>query len=241
MVLGFGAGTFDHEFDVIDMAGVDRVGLVRSNAEILRRLLAEDGVTYRDDVYSFDDISIEPKPGAPVPFWYCGATPRSARLAAEYCDGWMPGRTTLLTIAERVATMREMTAANGRPMPTVAVIPPTSIAATHDLALSGVNLEGLLAWANLRGKWWAKPPSGSFTTAEDIEGSLIAGTPDEVVEQVGRFAEVGVEHLVFDLRMNFDRWFASVELLGREVLPALRVLILCVGCLADTCAACIET
>ena len=54
----------------------------------------------------------------------------------------MPGRTTLLTIAERAATMRELTAANGRPMPTVAVIPPTSIAATHDLALSGVNLEG---------------------------------------------------------------------------------------------------
>ena len=117
MVLGFGAGTFDHEFDVIDMAGVDRVGLVRSNAEILRRLLTEDGVTYRDDVYSFDNISIEPKPGAPVPFWYCGATPRSARLAAEYCDGWMPGRTTLLTIDERVATMRELTEANGRPMP----------------------------------------------------------------------------------------------------------------------------
>ena len=46
--------------------------------------------------------------------------------------------------------------------------------------------------------------------------------PDEVVEQVRRFADVGVEHLVFDLRMNFDRWFASVELLGREVLPALR-------------------
>ena len=38
---------------------------MRSNAEILRRLLTEDGVTYRDDVYSFDNISIEPKPGAP--------------------------------------------------------------------------------------------------------------------------------------------------------------------------------
>ncbi len=222
VTLGFGAGTFDHEFDVIGMAGVDRVELVRSNAEILRRLLTEDNVTYRGDVYSFENISIEPKPRAPVPFWYCGATPRSARLAADYADGWMPGRTTLLTIAERVETMRKLTARNGRPMPAIAVIPPTSIAATTDLAWAGVNLDGLLAWANLRGKWWAKPPSGRFETADDIEGSLIAGTPGEVVEQVGRFAAVGVEHLVFDLRMNFDRWFASVELLGREVLPALR-------------------
>ena len=57
------------------------------------------------------------------------------------------------------------------------MIPPTSIAPTHDLAVQGVNLDGLLAWANKRGKWWAKPPSGRFATAEDIEGSLIAGTP----------------------------------------------------------------
>lgn len=222
VVLGFGAGTFDHEFELIDMADADRVELVRSNAEILRRLLTEDGVTHSDDTYSFENISIEPKPARPVPFWYCGATPKSARLAAEYCDGWMPGRTTLLTIEQRVATMRELTSESGRPMPTIAVIPPTSIAATSELANEGVNLDGLLAWANKRGKWWAKPSSGEFKTAEDIEGSLISGNPDEVVEQLRAFAAVGVEHLVFDLRMNFERWFGSIELLGREVLPALR-------------------
>ncbi|MCH2623806.1 MAG: LLM class flavin-dependent oxidoreductase, partial [Acidimicrobiales bacterium] len=151
-----------------------------------------------------------------------GATPRSARLAAEYADGWMPGRTTLLTIDERVKTMRELTTENGRPMPTIGVIPPTSIAATHELAFDGLNVDGLLAWANKRGKWWVKPASGEFATAEDIEGSLIAGNPEEVVDQVKRFEEVGVEHLVFDLRLTYERWFASIELLGREVLPALR-------------------
>ncbi|MDP6975893.1 MAG: LLM class flavin-dependent oxidoreductase [Acidimicrobiales bacterium] len=222
LILGFGAGTFDHEFELVGMGDLDRVELVRSNAEILRRLHTEDQVTYADDVYAFEGISIDPKPAEPIPFWYCGATPKSARLAAEYADGWMPGRTTLLTIEERVRTMRELTAANGRPMPTVAVIPPTSIAATHEIAFDGLNIDGLLAWANKRGKWWVKPPSGEFATAEDIEGSLIAGNPDEVVEQVRRFEEVGVEHLVFDLRLTYQRWFASIELLGREVLPALR-------------------
>lgn len=222
VTLGFGAGTFDHEFEVVDMGDLDRVELVKSNAQILRQLFAEDDVTYKDDVYSFDNISIDPKPGAPVPFWYCGATPKSARLAAEYCDGWMPGRTTLLTIEKRAQTMRELTAENGRPMPTIGVIPPTSIAATHEQAFDGLNVDGLLAWANLRGKWWVKPESGEFKTAEDIEGSLIAGSPDEVIQQVQRFEEVGVEHLVFDLRLTYERWFASIELLGREVLPALR-------------------
>ena len=222
IILGFGAGTFDHEFELVGMGDLDRVELVRSNAEFLRRLFTEDGVTYSDGVYSFEDISIDPKPHEPIPFWYCGATPRSARLAAEYADGWMPGRTTLLTIEKRVETMRELTAANGRAMPTVAVIPPTSIGESHEIAFDGLNIDGLLAWANKRGKWWVKPTSGEFATVEDIEGSLIAGNPDEVIEQVKRFQEAGVEHLVFDLRLTYERWFSSIELLGRHVLPAFR-------------------
>jgi alkanesulfonate monooxygenase SsuD/methylene tetrahydromethanopterin reductase-like flavin-dependent oxidoreductase (luciferase family) len=222
VIIGMGAGTFDHEFDVIGMGGIPRVELVKSNAMILRRLFSEDDVSYEDDHYRFEHVTIAPKPAKPVPFWYCGATPKSARLAAEYADGWMPGRTTLLTIEARAETMRQLTAENGRPMPTVAVIPPTSIADTTEQAWEGLNVEGLIAWANKRGKWWVSPASGSFSTAEDIEGSLIAGNPAEVAEQTRRFEKVGVEHLVFDLRLRFDRWFAGIELLGREVLPALR-------------------
>jgi alkanesulfonate monooxygenase SsuD/methylene tetrahydromethanopterin reductase-like flavin-dependent oxidoreductase (luciferase family) len=127
-----------------------------------------------------------------------------------------------LTIEKRVETMLGLTAENGRAMPTVAVIPPTSIAASHEMAFDGLNIDGLLAWANKRGKWWVKPPSGEFATVEDIEGSLIAGDPDEVIEQVKRFQDVGVEHLVFDLRLTYERWFSSIELLGRHVLPAFR-------------------
>ena len=134
----------------------------------------------------------------------------------------MPGRTTLLTIEERARAMRELTAANGRPMPTVAVIPPTSIGPTRESAFDGLNIDGLLAWANKRGRWWVKPPSGEFATVEDIEGSLIAGNPDEVIAEVRKFEAVGVDHLVFDLRLRFDRWFESIELLGAHVLPELR-------------------
>ena len=67
-----------------------------------------------------------------------------------------------------------------------------------------------------------KPPSGSFETVEDLEGQLIVGSPDEAVEQIKRFEEVGTEHLVFDFRFKFDRFFEQIELLGTEVLPKLR-------------------
>lgn len=222
LILGFGAGTFDHEFEAIGWGDRDRVELVRSNAEIFKRVFAENNVDYKDEYFEFEDVSIEPKPlEGRIPFWYCGATPRSARLAVEFCDGWMPGRIALATMAKRIETMRELSAEQGKTMPTVAVIPPTSIEETREEALKHVNIPGLLAWAN-KSKFAVKPPSGKFETVEDLEGQLIVGNPDEAVAEVQKFKELGTEHLVFDFRFKFDRFFEQIELLGTEVLPKLR-------------------
>ena len=222
IIAGWGAGTFDHEFDAVGMGGIFRPELVESNARIFEKVWAEDGVTYSDDHFSFENVNLYPKPTGKIPFWYGGATPASARRAAEYCDGWIPGRITLKTIEKRVAKMAELIAENGRPMPTVGVVPPTTIAATEEAAWAGTSVEGLLKWANDRGKWWVKPESGVFETAQDIEGSLIAGTPDQVTAATAKFVDVGVDHLVFDLRLSYERWLPSIELLGNEVIPHLR-------------------
>lgn len=222
LILGFGAGTFDHEFEAIGWGHYDRVEMVRSNAKILEKVFTENDVDYSDDIFSFENVSIEPKPlGGRIPFWYCGATPRSARLAVEFCDGWMPGRISLATMAKRIETMKELSAEQGKKMPTVAVIPPTSIESTREEALKHVNIPGLLAWAN-KAKFAVKPPSGTFETVEDLEGQLIVGSPDEAVEEIRKFEALGVEHLVFDFRFKFDKWFEQIELLGTEVLPKFR-------------------
>lgn len=222
LILGFGAGTFDHEFEAIEWGDRDRVELVRSNAEILRRVFTENNVDYTDGNFTFNDITIEPKPvGGRVPFWYCGATPRSARLAVEFCDGWMPGRISLHTMAKRIETMRDLSEKKGRELPTIAVIPPTSIEETREEALKYVNIPGLLAWAN-KAKFAVRPPSGAFETVEDLEGQLIVGSPDEAVAEVKKFQDLGTQHLVFDFRFKFDRFFEQIKLLGQEVLPQLR-------------------
>ena len=156
-----------------------------------------------------------------MPFWYCGATPRSARLAVEFCDGWMPGRISLGTMAKRIEVIEEMSAQQGKKRPTIAVIPPTSIEATREEALKDVNIPGLLAWAN-KAKFAVKPPSGQFETVEDLEGQLIAGNPDEAVAECKKFEALGVEHVVFDFRFKFDKWYEQIELLGSEVLPRLK-------------------
>lgn len=221
LILGIGTGNFDSEFAAVGLGGIPRVDLVGANVEIWRGLWSGAPVTRHDGVFDFDEVSVSPRPaGGDIPVWYCGNTPKSVRIAAEFCDGWMPGRISLPTIRKRVEALEEAAAAGGRPRPVVGAIPATSVAATREAALSAVNVPGLLKWAN-NAKFWVKPPSGTFADVADIEGVLVYGTPDDIVEQVKRLAAAGLDHLVFDFRLSFDRWEEQMELLGAEVLPRL--------------------
>jgi alkanesulfonate monooxygenase SsuD/methylene tetrahydromethanopterin reductase-like flavin-dependent oxidoreductase (luciferase family) len=222
LILGMGAGNFDHEFDAVGLSGMPRPELVQTNMQILRRVWTEKNVTWKEPPFSFEDATIEPPPvGGPVPLWYCGATPKSARIAAAGCDGWLPGRISLDTLRARVRTLDETSTEHGRSRPTVGIIPTTSIADTSEEALSRVNVEGLLTWAN-NSRFWVKPPSGSFSTVGDLQGVLIHGTADDVVQQCSVLQEAGAEHIVFDFRLTFPLWEEQMQRLGEDVLPRLR-------------------
>jgi alkanesulfonate monooxygenase SsuD/methylene tetrahydromethanopterin reductase-like flavin-dependent oxidoreductase (luciferase family) len=221
--LGIGAGRFGREFELVHMKGSGGLPMVASYIRALRLLQTEAEVSVHDDHYDFDGVTVEPRPALPTPVWYCGSSPASARFAVDECAGWMPGRITLNTIRARHALMAVRASDVGRLPPEIGVIAPTSIAADTATAMAGVNLEGLLRWANDMGRWWVKPESGRFETVADIEGSLIVGDPDTVAQQVEAFADAGVDQLVFDLRADFERFEESVELLGSHVLPRFRV------------------
>jgi alkanesulfonate monooxygenase SsuD/methylene tetrahydromethanopterin reductase-like flavin-dependent oxidoreductase (luciferase family) len=222
LILGMGAGNFDHEFEAVGLGGVPRPELVQSNFEIMRRLWTEKNVSWEDAPFSFEDATIEPRPvGGPPPMWYCGATPKSARIAAASADGWLPGRIALETLKARVQTLTDTAAEHDRARPTVGIIPTTSIADTREEAISRVNVPGLLTWAN-NSRFWVKPESGSFQTVEDLQGVLIHGTADDIIEQCSTLRDVGVDHLVFDFRLNFPIWEEQMQRIGEDVLPKLR-------------------
>ena len=67
LIIGVGAGTFDHEFEAIGMGGILRPELVESNARIVKLVFSENNASDKDDNYSSKNVSIEPKPTAPRP------------------------------------------------------------------------------------------------------------------------------------------------------------------------------
>ena len=43
-----------------------------------------------------------------------------------------------------------------------------------------MNVPGLLKNANSQ-KFWVKPEAGEFTSIDELDGSILAGTPDDVI------------------------------------------------------------
>ena len=221
VIAGFGLGTFDHEFNAAGLAGIDRRELMEEQVAVMRTLWTGEEVGYHGKYYNFDKVDIHPSPSSPgsIPIWYCGNSPASVRRAVEYCDGWMPGRITLPTFEKRVQRMRKLAAEAGKPQPTAAAIPITSPGRTRDEAYAKVNWHGMMEQA-IQAKWESR--SGSFERPEDLEGALIAGPADTIIEETLKYQAVGLTHIVYDLRFRFDEWRECVRILGEEVLPEVR-------------------
>ena len=221
VIAGLGTG---HKHAELAAAGFDaefRREILAETVEILRKVWAQDDVTHAGPRFAFEKISIRPKPVRPIPLWYGGTTRASVRTAVASYDGWMPGGTPIDTLDDRLAYMKEQAAAAGRPMPTVAFVPRVSIAKDRNLARRGVDVQALSTGSE-GSKWWLKPKSGAFQTIEDLRGIIVVGDPNEVVEQVLEIAERTVDHFVFDLRGQFERYEESLELIAERVLPAVK-------------------
>ena len=216
--LGIGAGNFQHEFDVIGIGDAKRPDLMREQTLIARRLWAGETVEHHSEHYDFSDVDLKPQPAQPVPIWWGGATPASTRLAVDFCEGWLPGRITFPTYEARVTKVRQLCEDQGKPPIMVGAVPVTSIGDTRQGAVEHLNVPGLIRNANAQ-RFWLRPPSGEFTSIEELDGSILAGTPDDVVEGIRRYQEIGCDLLVFDFRMRFPDWLQQIEILATEVLP----------------------
>ena len=220
IIVGVGLGSFDHEFEIVGMGGWDRRVVMGEQVDIFRKLWSGEPVSHDGQYYQFEDAEIHPTPyGKDLPVWYSGTSVASIRRAVEYCEGWIPGRMPRRDYRKRVDRMAEMAAEAGKPAPVAGVIPYTSPGRTLEEAKQAFDLGALIEEARRR---YTLPDGGRIERLEDLDGAIIAGPPDLIVEEVRAFEDAGCEHFVFDLRLRFDDWIEVLEMVGEEVLPLLR-------------------
>lgn len=219
VVAGMGLGSGQAELGAVGFKRSDRKKIFVETCEILQRVWNGNEVNFEGQMFSFENVSIEPKPVGHLPLWYGGTTEVSVRNAVDHCEGWMPGRIPVATLDARIKLLDELAADKGKSV-TKAIIPLVKIDRDHNRARSGIDITAL-AGSSEASKTWVLPPGG-FDTLEDLLGIVLAGTPDEVVEQIAMIAGYGIDHFVFDLRLQDDHFEDVLELIGSEVMPALR-------------------
>ena len=217
VIAGFGAG---HGAELI-AGGIDPAMSHQAVIEmmaIVARLWTEDHVTFDGEVFSVDDATLEPKPVIPLPILYGGPSRRAARLVAQKADGWLAGTVPLTTVDARLKYMNELLEGDiGRLV--LCATPRTMIDPDRDLARSWANVDRMSKDGK---RYWVKPPSGSFSTIEDIRGALFVGNEHDIVEGVLEYDRRGFDHFTFDVRNQFGRFEEILELIAAEVLPAVR-------------------
>jgi probable F420-dependent oxidoreductase len=223
VILGLGLGGFPHEFAAVGRPTglAERAELARINIEICRALWRGEKVSHRSAYFEFTDVELKPRPAQPIPIWIGGSTPAACRRAVALGDGWMPARINYPTFTKRREYLSELCAQAGRPMVATAVMPFTTVGKDLASALTGIDIKSLLDEAH-NSSTWVKPPSEKFETLEDLGGVLLAGSPADIVRESRAYEQAGADHLVYDLRLRFADWYAQIDWLGKEVLPALR-------------------
>lgn len=190
-----------------------RVDELIDTLEICTRLWTADRASYAGKRYRIADAVCAPKPlQTPLPIWVGGTKPRMMRTAARYAT-WFNfnlagGRMTPEAIREQMTALDAACAAVRRD--------PLTLGRSAFLAIFiGADpsaVEGLVAdaaaKANLSPAAWRAARPGA-----------IVGTPDVVAARLREYAAAGIAHInaLFPYRSEL----AMVDLIGREVLPAL--------------------
>lgn len=205
LVLGLGAGWQDREHRKFGIPFYDfptRYAMLTEALEMTHRLLHDDGaVSYSGTHFSLDDAQLLPRPARPggPPILIGGNGPkRTLPLAARYAREWNAVFIPLDTWKQRTALLDELLHAEGREPGAVKRSLMMQVVYGKDDA--GVQ-------ARLAGR----------DPAALAERGLFIGTGPQIVEQLGRWQEAGLQRVMLQW-IDLDD-IAGLENMAADVLP----------------------
>lgn len=202
-----------------------RAGRMVEALEIMRRLLDGEKLTYDGKYYQTDRARLYSPPIGPVPIWLAAGGPMSAALAARMAHGVItsvksPSGTRERVIDPAFAAAKEA----GRKQPAVLATRWSIFAENDDDAW-----EALQAWRGLRapGRLEAVDPMDLRQRADEMDRNEVlnlysrVSNADEYVETYLPLVTDVRAEIVTIQTTSLDQE-ATIELLGKQVLPRLR-------------------
>jgi len=194
--LGIGAGWHEEEYRAYGYefpSARTRVDQLDETLQIVRALWSEKQVTYQGRYFSVNTAHCEPRPDPVPPILIGGTGTRMLNLVARYADEWNAAWLGPEEYQQRVGVLEQECRKVGRDP------------------------------AQVHRSWFGRcvcvPTKKEAST---LEGRGLLGTPEQIVELLQAYIELGSHRFMLGSRSISD--MTTVELLAKEVLPNVKSL-----------------
>ena len=201
LTLGVGIGAAGLPYEAFGVTARERAPRFEEHLEVMRRLWEDAEVDFDGRFVSLTRADMEPKPvQRPMPVWFGASSSRALRRTARLADGWIgAGSSPSSAFPAMVSELREHLEAEGRD--------PTSFPMGKRAYVAIDRPEQEI-------RDWFQAVYGPAVPPE----VAIAGSADEVVEELRRLREAGADLLLVS-PVGDDR--AQLELVIERVVPVL--------------------
>jgi probable F420-dependent oxidoreductase len=195
LVLGVGVGWMREEFEAIGVPATERGARTDEHLQVMKTLWSEDPASFEGRFTRFDNVVLATTPrseGGP-PIWIGGNTDAALRRALRFGSGWHGFEVFPEEIAELRERLARFAAETGRD--------------PAELELSVAR--GLM-------------PPGLEQESFIPERRMLGGSAGAVVDELGRYADEGVEMVLIQVSLLAPLVPDALEWVAAEVLPQLR-------------------
>jgi len=231
VVLGVGTGESMNEVPVLDIQWPEfkeRFGRLKEAIELIQRLWTEDFVTYQGQYYRTRNATVYDRPDPPVKLFVAASGQVAARLAGRLAEGFIctSGKPSQLYTDTLLPAVVEGATKAGRDSAAIEKMIEMKVSFdTHrNRALEDTRIWAALALPS-EAKMGIEDPREMERKADEVADQayrrwLVSNDPDEHLEQMGPYLDMGFRHLVFHApgpdQLRFLRLYA------KEILPRIR-------------------
>jgi coenzyme F420-dependent glucose-6-phosphate dehydrogenase len=233
IILGIGTGESMNEVPVIGIEWPEfreRFRRMSEAVKLIRKLWTEDFVTFDGEYYQTRDVTLYDKPEQPVPIFVAASGQVAAKFAGRAADGFIctSGKGIELYRDTLLPAVREGAEAAGRSYENLEKMIEVKVSFDSDEKRA---LEDTKIWAALAlsgdQKAGVHDPREMERLAEEVKDVahrrwIVSTDPDEHVEKIKPYLELGFTHLVFHAPGDDQSRF--LRLYSKEILPRLRRL-----------------
>ncbi len=233
VVLGMGSGESMNEvpLGVEWPDGKERFARFREAVRLIRELWSGERVSFDGEYYRTDKATIYDRPEQPVPLWLAASGPAATRFAGRAGDGYITtsGKDPALYTDTLLPAVREGAEKAGRDVADLDMMIEVKVSFDHsrEAAMAATHFWGALGLTPEQKQGVEDPVemqrlADALTVEQTARRFIVSTDPDEHVERIKTYLDLGFNHLVFHAPGPDQASF--LKLYGAEILPRLRAL-----------------